>query len=74
MVYRAGFEKDWVGVDGTYKCQYIKTLHEKVKTRLMGDSPLSNDTRMHILRVWSDGFQPKKGKTKKDFESMHLEA
>ena len=72
MVYRAGFEEDWVGVDGKHECQYIKTLHEKVKARLVGDSPLSNDTCVHILRVWSDGFQPKKVKTKNDFESMQL--
>ena len=38
----------------------------------MGDLPLSNNTRVHILRVWSDGFQPKKAKAKNDFESLQF--
>ena len=50
-VYRVGFEGEWVGVDGMDECKYTKTLHEKVKARLMDDLPLSHETCVHILRV-----------------------
>lgn len=59
--FRAGYEEDWY-VDKnnkTYECQFLRDIHKEVLKRMQTDPTVTNDTRIMIVRLWSDSFQNK---------------
>lgn len=51
-------DKDWVDSNGEYDGSFYKNLHQKVKA--------DKDTRVCIIRVWSDGFEAYKTRQNSD--------
>jgi hypothetical protein len=59
--FRAGYEDDWYADINTktYECQFIRDIHNEVLQRMHSDPNITKDTRVIIIRIWSDGFQNK---------------
>ena len=51
-------DKDWVDSNGEYDGSFYENLHQKVKA--------DKDTRVCIIRVWSDGFEAYKTRQNSD--------
>ena len=69
--YRAGHEADWVNDKGEYKCGFIKEMHETVKDRLKNQN-LPTETKVIVIRTWSDGFEAHQIKGTNDFNNLQL--
>ena len=60
MSFHAGHEKDWVDQSGCYETNFLSDLYQNIST--MKD--ISMETRVILVRVWSDGFGLIKSKEK----------
>ena len=69
--FRVGFPEDWL-VDGDYVCGFIKEVHDQVKEAMTTNQALSPNTRVAVIRVWSDGFEAHHIITNTDFNSLQL--
>ena len=75
--YRVGYEEDWKDkVTGSYDCAFIRKLHNHVvnilhTTRHELDD-VTPDTRVILVRLWSDGFEAHKIKAKNNFNNLQL--
>ena len=69
--FRVGFPEDWL-VDGDYESGFIKDVHDQVKKDMASNQALSPNTRVAIIRVWSDGFEAHHIITNTDFNSLQL--
>ena len=72
LTFLAGVGTDWINDDGEYECQYINEAHDLVKKMMKEDPNISNNTRVHIIKVWSDGFEAHQIKANNDFNSLQL--
>ena len=80
--YRAGFEKDWTDIehevypmftdDDTYPCEFFRDAHNDVKEMMRNDPAMPKETRVVILRVWSDGFEAHNVKGNIKFNSLQV--
>lgn len=71
LEYRVG--GDWVNEDGEYECEFIKEMHEEVKRMMeMEGSEVTEDTRVYIIRVWSDGFEAFDVKGNNEYNNLQL--
>ena len=80
--YRAGFEKDWTDIehevyptftdDDTYPCEFFHDAHNDVKEMMRNDPAMPKETRVVILRVWSDGFEAHNVKGNNKFNSLQV--
>ena len=59
-------------MDGDYVCGFIKEVHDRVKEAMTTNQALSPNTRVAIIRVWSDGFEAHHIITNTDFNSLQL--
>lgn len=48
-------DSDWTNDKGQYSGTYFKDMHDEVK-RMEQTGEITNNTRIHFLRTWSDGF------------------
>jgi hypothetical protein len=72
VTFRAGHDTDWKDGEGNYKCQSIREAHEKVKKKMKADPNIPVDTLVHMLRLWSDGFEAFAVKQSNEFNSLQL--
>ena len=50
-------ESDWKNPDERYKSEFLKKVKDKVEDQVKhNDTP--QDTRVYLMRLWSDGLQP----------------
>ena len=68
MFFRAGHEKDWVDQSGYYETNFLSDLHQNISA--MKD--VSIETRVILVRVWSDGFEAHQIKGKNEFNSLQI--
>ena len=71
VFFRVGCEQDWL-VDGKYECRFIKEMHKQVKKEMVSNPSLPHDTRVAIVRIWSDGFEAHQILTNTDYNSLQL--
>lgn len=72
--YRVGYPSDFYldQEKRTYPCTFVKNLHEEV-LQMMKDNPeLSIETRIVLIRIWSDGFENKKVAGNPQYNSVQL--
>ena len=50
-------DNDWKHPDGRYKSKFLKKVRDKVKYQVKNKNAPQN-TRVYLMRLWSDGFQP----------------
>lgn len=70
--YRAGYEEDWLDGDGRYKCDFTKDMHDALKEMMKNNNKITKETRVVVIRIWSDGFEAHKIKGTNDFNSLQL--
>ncbi len=80
--YRAGFENDWTDIehekypmftdDDTFPCEFLHDTYEEVKEMMRNNPDMPKDTRVVILRVWSDGFEAHNVKGNIKFNSLQV--
>ncbi len=58
--------------DDTYPCELFHDTHEEVKEMMRINPDMSKDTRVVILRVWSDGFEAHNVKGNTKFNSLQV--
>jgi hypothetical protein len=68
MFFRAGHEEDWVDKSGNYATNFLCDLHQNVSIT----KDISMDTRVILVRVWSDGFEAHQIKAKNEFNSLQI--
>ena len=68
MFFRAGHEEDWVDKSGNYATKFLHDLHKNVSIT----KDISLDTRVILVRVWSDGFEAHQIKAKNEFNSLQI--
>ncbi len=68
MFFRADHKKDWVDKSGNHEMKFLHELHQNVSK--MTDIP--TDTRIILMRVWSDGFEAHQIKEKNEFNSLQI--
>ena len=68
--FRVGFPEDWL-MDGKYECDFIKEVHKQAK-EAASKQALSPNTRVALIRIWSDGFEAHHIITNTDFNSLQL--
>ena len=71
-MFRAGYEEDWLCNDGEYKCVFMAETHESVKAFLRKDPNMSRDTRVCVIRPWSDAFEAHHIVARNGFNSLQL--
>ena len=59
-------------MDGKYECDFIKEVHNQVKEAMASKQALSPNTRVALIRIWSDGFEAHHIITNTDFNSLQL--
>ena len=70
MFFRVCHEEDWVDESGNYGTKFLCNLHQSVS--IMTDIP--SETRVILVRIWSDGFEAHQIKGKNDltvFRYLH---
>ena len=72
LVYRVGVEEDWLNEQGEYTCGFIEETHNSVKKMMKNNRNITKDTRVVILKVWSDGFQAFHIKADNDHNNLQL--
>ena len=75
--YRVGYEEDWKDkVTGNYDCAFIRKLHKHIVNILHTIChelyDVTPDTRVILVRLWSDGFEAHKIKAKNNFNNLQL--
>ena len=68
MFFRAGHKDDWVDKSGNYETKFLQDLHHNVSTM----TDISKDTRIILVRVWSDGFEAHQIKAKNEYNSLQI--
>ena len=68
MFFRAGHDEDWVDKSGKYATKFLRDLHRNVSIT----KDISMDTRVILVRVWSDGFEAHQIKAKNEFNSLQI--
>ena len=68
MFFRAGHEEDWVDQSGHYMTKFLCNLHQNVSAM----TDILVDTRILLVRVWSDGFEAHQIKGKNEFNSLQM--
>ena len=68
---RAGYEQDWM-INGTYECNFIEEMHKQVEKEMLSNPALTHNTRVIIVRIWSDGFEAHHILTNTDYNSLQL--
>jgi hypothetical protein len=64
----AGHEGAWIDKPKNYATEFLCDLHQNVSTL----KDRSMDTRVILVRVWSDGFEAHQIKEKKEFNSPQI--
>ena len=59
-------------MDGKYECDFVKEVYNQVKEAMASKQALSPNTRVAIIRIWSDGFEAHHIITNTDFNSLQL--
>lgn len=79
--HRAGYDEDWsecqnascsISSGGDYHCEFFKDAHRVVKEMMTENPAMPKDTRVVILRVWSDGFEAHNVKGNTQFNSLQV--
>ena len=79
--HRAGFDEDWTEChngfcsclnDDDHYCEFFQDLHRDVKEMMMSNPDITKDTRVVLLRVWSDGFEAHNVKGNSQFNSLQV--
>ena len=78
--YRAGFEEDWseenttclLQNDDVHHCEFFRDAHRDVKDMMAKNPNIPKDTRVVILRVWSDSFEAHNVKGNSQFNSLQV--
>ena len=68
MFFHAGHEEDWVDQSGHYRTKFLCNLHQNVSSM----TDVSTDTRILLVRVWSDGFEAHQIKGKNEYNSLQM--
>jgi hypothetical protein len=68
MFFCAGHENDWVDQSGHYETNFLSDLHQNISTL----NDISIETRVILVRVWSDGFEAHQIKGKNEFNSLQI--
>jgi hypothetical protein len=68
MFFHAGHKKDWINKTGNYATKFLCDLHQNVSTL----KDISMNTRVILVRVWSDGFEAHQIKAKNEFNSLQI--
>jgi hypothetical protein len=68
MFFRAGHEEDWVDKSGNHETKFLHNLHQNVSAM----TDISKETRIILVRVWSDGFEAHQIKAKNEFNSLQI--
>ena len=53
MCFHVSHERDWVDQSGHYETNFLSDLHQNISNL----KDISMDTRIILVRVWSDGFE-----------------
>ena len=64
-------ESDWTDKSGKYECLYYKDLHTRVK-KMLEEKEMPHGTRVHIIRIWSDGFMAHHVKIDSEYNNIQL--
>ena len=64
-------EDDWTNEKGEYEGTYYRDLHDRVK-KLKEESEFTENVRVHIIRMWSDGFQAFYIKVDNEYNNLQL--
>jgi hypothetical protein len=72
--FRAGHDDDWFNsLTGQYDSLFMRNLHHHVRSKLNGlDDDVTDETRVILVRLWSDGFEAHKIKVKNNFNNLQL--
>ena len=46
----------WKHPDGRYKSEFLKKVRDKVEYQVKSNN-MTQNTRVYLMRLWSDGFQ-----------------
>ena len=68
MCFCACHEKDWVDQSGYYETNFLSDLHQNISA--MKD--VSIETRVILVRVWSDGFEAHQIKGKNEYSASRI--
>ena len=68
MFFLARHEEDWVDQSGHYGSKFLCNLHQNVSAM----TDILIDTRILLVRVWSDGFEAHQIKGKNEFNSLQM--
>ena len=64
-------ESDWTDKSGKYECLYYKDLYTRVK-KMLEEEEIPHGTRVHIIRIWSDGFMAYHVKIGSEYNNIQL--
>ena len=79
--YWAGFDEDWIECENgtcdlsnndSQHCEFFRDVHRDVKEMMINNPDIPKDTRVVILRVWSDGFEAHHVKGNNQFNSLQV--
>ncbi len=68
MFFRAGHKEDWVDTSGNHETKFLQDLYQNVSSM----TDISKDTRIILVRVWSDGFEAHQIKAKNEYNSLQI--
>ena len=64
-------EDDWTNEKGEYEGTYYRDLYDRVK-KLKEKSEFTENVRVHIICMWSDGFQAFYIKVDNEYNNLQL--